>query len=1144
MSKKPSKRSKKETEIDQSATTDVDVTEQNEDIEETHESLQREPRTININLESYQNIIGFFPIADIQTHCSYCDTIIGSSTTIPVTDDEFLPINESFSFEVDINSPREIDQLISSPAILTVFQEKGTFNPDIYQQLQINEAVIATSTKSFDSIVSLYEAFTDHKIDSKLLDPKSESRTGRKAKKAKSEKPPKKVEEKPSRASSKTSGKGRKSQSLKETQSGSALEPLVKTVEDPQVYGICAIDFLPLFQGEKSFSETMLIKPIKVYKDEKMNSYKAHPKIIITVSINEELNLTNGVMMNFTLESIYNIPQLMKPDMDYKICHMVSLNETLKVPILFTNPKHTTENCEALNRCWPGMQRIGLDANTTKYRVSTDNENIFCKFEDDIIPYLGENSPKLEFNMIKRHLFDRGALVEFASNVKTYRKIVLEFLMTGKSGKQSSLNVAQDGSFKDKSTAKMTSDKGSEKWSMKKLKHQPYLHLMAVVDISSLLYPGVTRVRVASPLTTFSPEEALKYGGLEDSYFLPSDKKEAKDITSKELLSKKDKSKVKENKSSKSSKSSKKGGKKDTSPDKDMKRLLPPKPELLPEPEPSEPVFNEDGKPCFVIVEIELSKPIIPKREIKDVKEEIHQLLQKKIHPSPKIVLSNCLTKEYYKEVLNDIIEDMNDKFQRFLEENPNYRVRSYKTPSDFVKFLQTIGSYQPYLTSITKAATLLVTNHFKCDNAMEKKNTQLHQNFIGKVFIHLISEMNSTVNKLVSHGMQPLPKEVVSNEMFLYAKEALELTKTSVAERYFLRVLCSDKNNADYWFDYAVYYLETKEEDKAYECLQEALLKNANHNYSILLFAILLDRKGQKEEAESCFLNLMVQEPKWLEAWGILYIFYRKYEKYEGMDVAIEMAKKLLDDIRKPTSYFDEFEDLAWTPKICPRTVFFRTAILLVKMRVYNWAEMALSEEMKKNYGLVNYLLSAICYYRKLYSHALEHIEETKEHYGSDYAVAALSGHCLLALNKKEEAKKEYYHVLESFGRPDNIHLVYINCARILEHMGDDQEARKLILLACKFKPTPYTWLKAGLLYFQENDLLSAEECFNEGNLIDHRHPELWGNLCLVNLKLNRPFEAELCYQQLLNNHLEDEDLLETIRVEFEKLKHPVTSS
>ncbi|KAJ8927140.1 hypothetical protein NQ314_020413 [Rhamnusium bicolor] len=297
----------------------------------------------------------------------------------------------------------------------------------------------------------------------------------------------------------------------------------------------------------------------------------------------------------------------------------------------------------------------------------------------------------------------------------------------------------------------------------------------------------LSKVRIASPVSTYSYEEAMTFAGLNDSYFVPKPKPVVNDVKTQEPADKKDK-KSKKEKSAKSSKSSKGAG--ETA---DLKALLPPKPEPIPEPEPSAPVFNEDEKPCFIIVDIELSEPINKKRDIEDLNKE---------------------------EVLNQITQDMYEKYHQFLEENDTFTGKTIK--QNFLKWLQNLGAYEIYLTSITKAATLVVTNKFKYKGSSEK-NTKLYQNYIGEIF----------------------------------------------------RICNDSEGNPDYWFDYAVYNLEIKSCDKAFECLQEALSKKSTHRYSLMVFGALLADKGQKEDAETCLLNLMVQEPRWLE--GIIIITFGK---------------------------------------------------------------------------------------------------------------------------------------------------------------------------------------------------------------------------------------------------------------------------
>lgn len=54
-------------------------------------------------------------------------------------------------------------------------------------------------------------------------------------------------------------------------------------------------------------------------------------------------------------------------------------------------------------------------------------------------------------------------------------------------------------------------------------------------------------------------------------------------------------------------------------------------------------------------------------------------------------------------------------------------------------------------------------------------------------------------------------------------------------------------------------------------------------------------------------------------------------------MDMCEEMAGKYLKDRRSPNDYLTTTEDLAWTSSICQNTLFFRVAVLLLKMRAYS---------------------------------------------------------------------------------------------------------------------------------------------------------------------------------------------------------------
>ncbi|KAJ8940440.1 hypothetical protein NQ318_007140, partial [Aromia moschata] len=105
----------------------------------------------------------------------------------------------------------------------------------------------------------------------------------------------------------------------------------------------------------------------------------------------------------------------------------------------------------------------------------------------------------------------------------------------------------------------------------------------------------------------------------------------------------------------------------------------------------------------------------------------------------------------------------------------------------DFLKYLQNVGAYQTYLTSITKAASLVVTSKFRYEGC--EKNFKLRQNFIGRIFVYLVSEMNDTLNRLISSDLEPVtvPESKSLDKGLFYAKECLQLGKKGLAERYLL---------------------------------------------------------------------------------------------------------------------------------------------------------------------------------------------------------------------------------------------------------------------------------------------------------------------------------------------------------------------
>lgn len=137
-------------------------------------------------------------------------------------------------------------------------------------------------------------------------------------------------------------------------------------------------------------------------------------------------------------------------------------------------------------------------------------------------------------------------------------------------------------------------------------------------------------------------------------------------------------------------------------------------------------------------------------------------------------------------------------------------------------------------------------------------------------------------------------------------------------------------------------------------ECLKEALALDTIHVNSLILYGCLLLEQKKYNEAETFFLLLTIHEPRLTESnnnhltikqpilcisalgWCLLHLFYEDTDNPAGKELCMEMIQKYVDDVDTYENYFFESEDLAWCQKMIPKTPFFRTAMLLLKMRAF----------------------------------------------------------------------------------------------------------------------------------------------------------------------------------------------------------------
>ncbi|XP_044749185.1 cilia- and flagella-associated protein 70-like [Coccinella septempunctata] len=1101
-------------------------------IEEEFEK-PKDGRAIEIILDVIENVKAFHQVCYVHVKSEYNGKVVDVSEKTLIIDEK-VKLNWCFYIDVDVLCDKDLDDLVSKPLIFTIYQTPGDFDPEFFNQMHLFEEIGHDSKSSFDSAISVYELFTGEVVEDKetVKEFSKTKKTRRISEEHSAERLVSKEdlsstpkEKSKSKKSDKSSTKSKKIEDPDAAPSPSKLSQ--KMEENSVVIGMGTMDMLPLILGNQKFDASVDLKPLVSYDDDRMMTFRNIPKMCVTVLIDKPIEFPmKPTILGFTVESIFNIPQAMSsPEMECRICAWVPFTDNFDMKQIFGNSVFISEDIEYQMKAWPNIPVIGDNVNATKYRIRREFDNVRYNSSKSISSVIKKNNPKLVYNYIRRNIMTDLNKTVLHNYLLRYRYILLEIYLAEKDVLPP---LDADEGPKRSSTKVETKKKG---------KSSGFLHLMALVDISSLVYPGVTSTRVACQLSTYHEKEVLRATGIQDSFFLPKPKStenlhQVSDKSLKKVEHEKDKGLKRKQDASNTSISTKKGGNKtDRSTDDNLKNTLPlpPTPEV--EEEPSMKIFNENGDPTIIIIEIEIAEPLVKARPAEDLITSLKELIP--VKPIlPKTALSIKVVEENYKQVIQDMGLNLNEHFTKYIQEK---KICHCSSQADFLTYLRRIGVYQKYIITLRKAIAVLISKKYDVLDFAFRRSSKKHQDLIGKFFVYLVSRMNTILNKqncaITARFMEGLSS---MDATLFYAKESCELKRYTCAEKYFMERLCLQEDNPDVWFDYALFQIEMDSPELAFEYLKEALSKRLDHTNSLVLYGILLTEKGKMSDAETCFMTVLVHRPRWVEGWGILFLFYQKNKNAGGMAFAEDMARQYLNDERTEQDYFMKNDELIWTSEILPRTVFFKTAVVLLKLRMYYWVEDALAFEIASHPGKVNYLLAVICFFQENYDHALDHLKEAKLIEGWNYAVVALTGHCLVWKHEYEAAREEFFYVLNAFDRPDDIHMLYIDTAKVLSILGKEQEARQIMLLACKSNPTPYTWTIAGTFFYNENDFLSAEECFTEANICNNRIPQVWAFLTLINLKLDRETEAELCYQQAMKNELDDASLIFAIAEEI----------
>lgn len=111
------------------------------------------------------------------------------------------------------------------------------------------------------------------------------------------------------------SSKGSKASQKSESSASEVSKPT-----GPVIIGSCCLDLLPLFEGHRHVAEVLCVRKTRFFSLLDCASVHDTPLLQVRAVVEERLcNTRNTNILNVTVESLYNIPNIMSPEMTYKI---------------------------------------------------------------------------------------------------------------------------------------------------------------------------------------------------------------------------------------------------------------------------------------------------------------------------------------------------------------------------------------------------------------------------------------------------------------------------------------------------------------------------------------------------------------------------------------------------------------------------------------------------------------------------------------------------------------------------------------------------------------------------------------------------------------------------------------------------------
>ncbi|RXN24181.1 cilia- and flagella-associated 70 [Labeo rohita] len=941
--------------------------------------------------------------------------------------------------------------------------------------------------------------------------------------------------------------------------------------EKTSVLGQAVVDLLPLLRGQCSFTSTVLLHAvpgspadIDVHEDGVKSTLDVAVNIPEPLLSDAQRSESNVLMV--TVETAYSVPDVWNPastpPSNYVAALQMPVSATKEQVLLFSNGilKMGGEK-EPVPRPkkWPlgpllapgaeAIQGLYIDAEPT----DMDHGDLTDIEDKDFRADAECNQKRVSWDTARRCFIDAGGVACLSRRIAECRLWPVEIM-----------KAVQTVPTKGGKTGK---DKQGED------EAQISFHGVVYMDLVPLLYPGVRRIHGVYRIYPFYDSELLNktqrtYSVLKECSRAPA-----------ALGRNRANSSVNSIKAFQSRTMENQRGNNDISrkPDSQGKCAQTDSVSGL------EPQVNAEGQMyadsrSYIIIEIAVEKPLVPKRPPEELAKRVMELVPPR-PPLPRRPAGAERAVQEYQSQIASVAAQVLDQYQQLFGAaflpggKPLDPVLHEQRKNQLLGELNYSGKYFAFKEQMKYSVVRIVREKMLRTEAFS--DPEQLQAFLSQLYVFLVDEMHAALNKTLSVDSQNAHQEPVLScaQLKHFAKEAELNTDYRLVAQYYQECLIREQSDPSHWCDYGAFHMLTADHLKAEECFQQALSIGQTHTPSLLMCGVLSEMNGRYEDAETFFERATC-------------IFCQTQEKFIEAEMAFREANKQLNSVLQNSSTSrpeitseiqsgqkkDEKDETSETPAekteerdgdtdedavhkedrsqisreskqeaqqqisstSIQTTIYMETVWFLLQNYALQMAQRALALELlspdRGTVSTYHLALAKLHLLRGEHDSAEASLKEALTDNFQNPDIWALWGHLHYEKGDDTQAQSCYERTLDSVLDASDTHSIYLRLGSIYLQNGEYEKAKPVFLRACKHAPSCLTWLRLGIACYRLEELTEAEEALTEANALNNRNPEVWGYLSLVCLRTGRKLEAEQSYKYAMKMDLQKESLLQEI--------------